>query len=80
MVYGHELSSTGTRHLLGYLQTPGRTRFSQLIRWIEVRGIHLEISRGKPAEARDYCIKDDHDSYVEVGDLWYQNRSDENHG
>lgn len=69
MVCGHEQASIGTIYLQGFLQTPGRSRFRQVKRWMELPGIHLEISRTKPQTDRDYCHKDDPDGYYESGEL-----------
>lgn len=54
--YGQEVSSTGTRHLQGYVVfgTPRRPGGVRAI----LPGCHIERARGTPIEARDYCHKD----------------------
>ena len=69
MVYGHERASTGTLHLQGIFQVPGRCRFRQIKRWLDTERIHLDISRKKPSTNRDYCLKEDPDEYFEYGDI-----------
>jgi len=58
LVYGNELGDSGTPHLQGYciLKTKLRLRNVKLLRGFE--RAHLEVSRGTPAEAANYCKKD----------------------
>lgn len=55
-IYGHEVASTGMRHLQGYIMFFERKRFSQVKRLIRDQ-IHIEVTR-RVKNAIEYCKKD----------------------
>ena len=57
MVYGNEVGSEGTPHLQGYVQFANRRSMRQAKALLGAR-LHLEISRGTPRQASQYCKKD----------------------
>ncbi len=65
-VVGRETGESGTPHLQGYCVFENRKRFNQAKQLLGTR-VHLEISRGTPKEASDYCKKEgDFDEYGEL--------------
>ena len=65
LVFGYETGDQGTPHLQGYVY------FSVAKRFATVTGLipraHLEVSRGTPKEASEYCKKES--NFVEFGAL-----------
>lgn len=57
IVYGREVSATGTRHLQGYVEFRRRSRHGTVKRALGDRS-HVERRRGSPLEASEYCKKD----------------------
>lgn len=63
LIYQMELSTSGTRHIQGYLEFTGRLRIPALKRAIgtmtgvDAGGIHFEPRLGSAAEAIAYCSK-----------------------
>lgn len=58
LVYGYEEApTTGTKHLQGYIVFPKKKRFSEA-KALLPEGTHLEVKRGTPKEASEYCKKD----------------------
>jgi len=59
LVFGREVSSTGTPHIQGYLQLEKKKRFKQ-VKSILPRGCHLdsEYQNSTPQNNRIYCMKD----------------------
>lgn len=55
-VYGKEVGESGTPHLQGYSYFAQPKSLKQLKEWLP--RAHLEISRGTPEEAANYCKKD----------------------
>lgn len=66
LVYGDETGEQGTRHFQGYLVLKNRQNMGWLKNHFHST-CHLEISRGTPKEASDYCKKDG--EYEEFGEL-----------
>lgn len=65
IVYGAEnCPETGTPHLQGYVYFQNPRDFNAVRRLL---GGHVEAARGRPKEARDYCIKDG--EFEERGEL-----------
>jgi hypothetical protein len=65
-IFGREISQTGTPHLQGYVHFSDRKEFNQAKSLLGSR-CHLEVSRGTPKEASDYCKKDG--DFTEFGSL-----------
>lgn len=58
LIFGREVApTTGTLHLQGYIIFATRVRFTQARGYFPA-GCHLEVSRGSPGTASDYCKKD----------------------
>lgn len=57
VIYGREVSESGTPHLQGYAEFVIRQRLSAVKRLLGTRG-HYEVSRGTQLEATTYCRKD----------------------
>lgn len=66
LVFGREVGENGTPHLQGYCCFPTRLRFNNAKLLINQRA-HLEVSRGTPKQASDYCKKDE--NFEEYGTL-----------
>lgn len=56
LIFGREVSSTGTPHLQGFLRFINRKRF-RLVQAFLPQGAHLEVARN-PGQAYEYCKKD----------------------
>lgn len=56
IVYGKELATTGTPHLQGYVRFKNTKTMSATRKALP--GCHIEIKKGTPAQAIDYCKKD----------------------
>lgn len=56
-IFGREVGESGTPHLQGYCIFADRKRFNQ-VRALFGDRYHVEISRGTPAQASQYCKKD----------------------
>lgn len=65
MVAGNEVADSGTPHLQGYVCFNKRMYQTQVSRMLPTA--HLEIARGTPLEAAEYCMKDA--DYFEAGVL-----------
>lgn len=66
LVYGRETGEGGTPHLQGYFIYKQR----KTLAWIKSKlgsRVHLEVSRGTPSQASDYCKKEG--DYEEFGEL-----------
>lgn len=57
LVFGREIGETGTPHLQGYIHFRFRQYLAQAKAVVSQRA-HLEVSRGNPTQAADYCKKD----------------------
>lgn len=66
LVYGRETGDSGTPHLQGYVIFNSAIRLSTVKSRLGSQRFHLEVSRGTPSEASDYCKKDG--DYEEFGD------------
>jgi hypothetical protein len=70
LVFGRETGESGTFHLQGYIQLESRKTMAWVKRLVTGDRAHLEVARGTPQEADDYCKKDgDYESYgaIRVG-------------
>jgi len=56
VVYGKEISETGTPHLQGYIRFANQRTIKSVIN--KIPGAHIEIKKGTFTEAIDYCKKD----------------------
>lgn len=65
LIFGLEISSSGTPHVQGYLSLKERKRLSFLKEMSAVA--HWEISRGTPKQASEYCKKEGR--FIEWGEL-----------
>ena len=64
LVFGREVSSSGTPHLQGFASFGSPVRFSTVRRRVGETA-HLEVARGTTDQAADYCVKDG--DYEEFG-------------
>lgn len=71
MIVGKEVSKTGTPHLQGYVCFPKKRRFFQVVKMLP--RAHLEVARGTPQQASEYCKKEG--DYKEYGviPVWKRN-------
>jgi len=66
LVFGKEKGESGTPHLQGYISLKGRKTL-KFIKQIVGERSHVEIMRGTPQQASDYCKKEE--DYQEFGVL-----------
>lgn len=66
LVFGRETGDSGTPHFQGYVIFTAAVRLSTVKSRLGSDRFHLEVSRGTPKEASDYCKKDD--NYEEFGE------------
>lgn len=66
LVYGRERGDSGTPHLQGFVIFTAAIRLSTVKSRLGSDRLHLEVSRGTPREASEYCKKDG--DYEEFGD------------
>lgn len=66
IVFGYETGESGTPHLQGYVCFSQRLRLQQAKRFVGETA-HLEVKRGTPKQASEYCKKDG--LYFEFGSL-----------
>jgi len=71
LVFGREVGDSGTPHLQGYVVFNRRVAFATAKRSIGDRA-HLEVTRGTPEQASDYCKKDG--DFEEFGSLPQQGK------
>lgn len=57
LIYGKEVASTGTKHLQGYVYFKDAKSFSKMVK-IFPKGTHIEVTKGTPQQASDYCKKE----------------------
>lgn len=68
LVFGYEtVPNTGTPHLQGFLVLSERKRHAQLMRYLFFVRAWLQIARGTPTQAVDYCKKGE--NFEEFGEL-----------
>lgn len=65
LVFGREHGDSGTPHLQGYVIFNSAVRLATVKNRLGSQRLHLEVSRGTPTEAAEYCKKDD--DYTEFG-------------
>ena len=66
LVFGREIGESGTPHLQGYVDFGTTKRFSTAKGHIG-QNAHIDVKRGKPEQAADYCKKDG--DFEEFGSL-----------
>lgn len=66
LIYGEEVGEEGTPHLQGYVSFIKRLSMKKVKTLLGPR-YHLEVMKGNPKQAADYCKKDN--KYVEFGSL-----------
>ncbi len=66
LIFGKEIGTNGTPHLQGYVCFDTRKRQATVKAVVSARA-HLEVKRGSPKQAADYCKKDG--DYKEFGKL-----------
>lgn len=71
IIYGDETGAEGTPHLQGYLEFKDAKTLSSVKKMLGGRA-HLEIRRGTPLQASDYCKKEG--KFVERGELSHQGK------
>jgi len=67
IVWGREVGATGTPHLQGFVQLKSRYSRAKLSKQHGMGTAHLELAKGTPQQAADYCKKDG--NYTERGSL-----------
>jgi len=71
LVFGRERGDSGTPHLQGFIAFRNRKRFG-VVRGVLPSGCHIELARGTPVQAAEYCKKEG--DYNEYGTLPDRNR------
>lgn len=66
LVFGRETGDSGTPHLQGFVIFNSAVRLSTAKNRLGNQRFHLEVSKGTPIQASDYCKKDG--DYEEFGD------------
>jgi len=66
LVFGRELSSTGTPHLQGYVIFTTAHRLRAAKQSLGSDRFHLQVARGTPSQNRTYCTKEN--DYEEFGE------------
>lgn len=64
IVWGEEVGDSGTPHLQGYVRFKSARTVSSVIK--KMTGSHIEIKKGTPAQAIEYCKKDG--VWTEIGE------------
>lgn len=64
LVVGAEVGESGTPHLQGFVSFKSRKSFGRVKEFVGERA-HLEVARGSPKQAADYCKKDG--AFKEIG-------------
>ena len=59
LAYQLEMSTTGTKHLQGYVEFFESENFKDVLKLFNGRDFHIEKRRGSREQARDYCIKEE---------------------
>jgi len=57
-VWGEEVGVSGTPHLQCFFITKKRVRFAQIHTLLGFKDLHLEVSKGTPEQAAEYCRED----------------------
>lgn len=66
LVFGKETGSSGTPHLQGYMSLSARKTMAS-VKGILCDRVHLEVAKGTPRQAANYCKKDG--DYKEFGNI-----------
>lgn len=69
MIYGHEIGTEGTKHLQGAIILGKQYSLGQVKKLPGISRAHIETMRGSPAQNRDYCTKQDKDTFFEKGSM-----------
>lgn len=72
IVFGKEVGENGTPHLQGYIEFDNPRSLGGVKKLLGVR-VHLEVRRGTPKEASDYCKKADL-AFYEQGEMSTQGK------
>jgi len=67
IVWGRETGEGGTPHLQGYVIFPAAIRLATVKNRLGSQRFHLEVTRGSPQQAAEYCKKDG--DFTEFGEL-----------
>lgn len=67
VIIGEEVGESGTPHIQGYIEFVKRQRIITIKKIQCLAGAHLELRRGTPKAAADYCRKDG--KFTELGEL-----------
>jgi len=77
LVMGRETGESGTPHLQGYVIFTAAVRRNTAKNRLGSQRFHLEVSRGTPKQASDYCKKDgDYDEFGECPEVSQGKRTD----
>ena len=63
LIFGKEMSESGTPHLQGYFETSRRYTVGGLTKLFSSKRFHFEIRMGTQDQAIEYCRKEDSDPY-----------------
>ncbi len=66
IIYGYEISESGTPHLQGYCELQSKRTITGIKKLLNIKELHIEKRKGTQQQAIVYCQKDN--KYVEFGD------------
>lgn len=58
VIFGKEIGASGTPHLQGFVWLLKESSLVQTLALLGCPGIHIEVAKGSPSQAADYCKKD----------------------
>lgn len=77
LIYGKETGESGTPHLQGFVIFKAAVRLSTAKSRLALGRAHLEVARGSPQQASEYCKKDgDYEEYGELPEVTQGRRTD----